>query len=80
MRLTDGVVIFSVFDMGAQFCGYCADITVTFPVNGKFTPDQASVYNAVLAANLAVQNAAKPGYSYPYSLSFQVPIAVYENV
>lgn len=47
--------------MGAQYCGYSADITVTFPANGKFTEDQKKIYNAVLAANLAVQRAAKPG-------------------
>lgn len=47
--------------MGAEYCGYAADITVSFPANGKFTEDQKNIYNAVLAANLAVQKAAKPG-------------------
>ena len=47
--------------MGAEYCGYTADITVSFPANGKFTEDQKSIYNAVLAANLTVQKAAKPG-------------------
>ncbi|KAK7571803.1 hypothetical protein V9T40_014275 [Parthenolecanium corni] len=50
-----------VFDMGGEYCGYSSDITVTFPVNGRFTEDQKAIYNAVLAANLAVQKAAKPG-------------------
>jgi Xaa-Pro dipeptidase len=47
--------------MGASYCGYTSDITCSFPVNGKFTKDQAMIYNAVLNANRAVMNAAKPG-------------------
>lgn len=47
--------------MGASYCGYTSDITCSFPVNGKFTKDQAVIYNAVLKANTAVMNAAKPG-------------------
>jgi hypothetical protein len=47
--------------MGASYCGYTSDITCSFPVNGKFTKDQAVIYNAVLNANRAVMNAAKPG-------------------
>lgn len=50
-----------LFDMGANYFGYCADITCSFPANGKFTEDQKLVYNAVLDANMAVQNAAKEG-------------------
>jgi Xaa-Pro aminopeptidase len=59
-------------DMG-RFCGpllslqggsYCADITCSFPANGVFTPDQRMVYNAVLAASVAVQRAMKPGVSW----------------
>lgn len=53
-----------LFDMGANYFGYCADITCSFPANGKFTDDQKLVYNAVLEANLAVQNAAKEGVNW----------------
>ena len=53
-----------LFDMGANYFGYCADITCSFPANGKFTEDQRLVYNAVLAASLAVMNAAKEGVNW----------------
>ncbi|XP_043589455.1 xaa-Pro dipeptidase isoform X3 [Bombus pyrosoma] len=49
-----------LFDMGGNYCGYAADITCSFPVNGKFTEDQKMIYNAVLAARDAVMDAAKP--------------------
>lgn len=54
-----------LFDMGANYFGYCADITCSFPANGKFTDDQKLIYNAVLAANMAVQNTAKEGTNWP---------------
>lgn len=53
-----------LFDMGANYFGYCADITCSFPANGKFSEDQKIVYNAVLAANVAVQNTAKEGVNW----------------
>ncbi|XP_017884511.1 xaa-Pro dipeptidase [Ceratina calcarata] len=53
-----------LFDMGGNYCGYAADITCSFPVNGKFTEDQKMIYNAVLAARDAVMNQAKPGVAW----------------
>ncbi|XP_070503965.1 xaa-Pro dipeptidase [Chironomus tepperi] len=53
-----------LFDMGANYFGYCADITCSYPANGKFTDDQKLVYNAVLEANLAVQREAKEGVNW----------------
>jgi Xaa-Pro dipeptidase len=52
--------------MGASYCGYTSDITCSFPVSGKFTKDQAVIYNAVLKANMAVMNAAKPGKAHHF--------------
>ncbi|KAK0181548.1 hypothetical protein PV327_003824 [Microctonus hyperodae] len=57
--LNDGDIC--LFDMGGNYCGYAADITCSFPANGKFTEDQKIIYNAVLRARDAIINAAKPG-------------------
>lgn len=54
----------SLFDMGGNYCGYAADITCSFPANGKFTEDQKLIYNAVLKARDAVIAAAKPGITW----------------
>ena len=48
-------------DMGIRFCGYCSDISTTFPVNGKFTEKQKNIYNIVLKYNREVIKAIKPG-------------------
>ncbi|XP_037817170.1 xaa-Pro dipeptidase-like [Lucilia sericata] len=53
-----------LFDMGANYCGYAADITCSFPANGKFNEDQKFIYNAVLAARNAVLKEAKDGVSW----------------
>ncbi|XP_055851497.1 xaa-Pro dipeptidase [Episyrphus balteatus] len=53
-----------LFDMGANYCGYAADITCSFPANGKFTEDQKMIYNAVLDARNAVMNEAREGVSW----------------
>ena len=50
-----------LFDLGYAHNGYSADISRTFPVNGKFTGIQKDVYEAVLNCNKAVINYAKPG-------------------
>ena len=47
--------------MGGEYYGYVADITCTFPANGKFTAAQRMIYEAVLASNRAVMKAVKPG-------------------
>lgn len=48
-------------DLGATFRHYCADITRTYPVNGKFTDRQKEIYQIVLNAQKLVEANAKPG-------------------
>ena len=52
------------FDLGAEYNCYNADISRTFPVNGKFTERQKEVYNAVLRVNEEIINLIKPGMKY----------------
>lgn len=48
-------------DLGASWEYYCADVSRTFPANGKFTPRQKLLYEIVLAGLTAALEAAKPG-------------------
>jgi len=50
-----------LMDVGAEYDHYTADVTRTFPVNGKFSPLQAAVYQIVYDAQEAVAKASKPG-------------------
>lgn len=50
-----------VMDVAAQYQGYAADITRSFPVSGTFTPEQRAVYQIVRDAQGAAERNAKPG-------------------
>lgn len=52
-----------LMDLGAEYRGYTADITRTIPVNGKFSPEQKTIYELVLKAQDAAIKACKPGTS-----------------
>ena len=47
--------------IGAEYGGYSADVTRTFPVSGKFTPRQREIYQIVLDAQKAAMAKVKPG-------------------
>ena len=53
-----------LIDAGCEFENYAADITRTFPINGKFSPEQAAIYDIVLDAQLQAIAALKPGAPY----------------
>lgn len=57
----DGELI--LMDFGAEYGGYCADLTRTVPVNGKFSRRQKTVYNACLHLHDYAKSLLKPGIS-----------------
>jgi Xaa-Pro aminopeptidase len=58
-RLEDGTLL--LIDAGCELDGYAADITRSFPVNGRFTRAQRDVYEIVLAAQRAAIEQVRPG-------------------
>ncbi|MCX6314730.1 MAG: Xaa-Pro aminopeptidase [Sphingobacteriales bacterium] len=57
----DGELI--LMDFGAEYGNYCADLTRTIPVNGKFGRRQKTVYNACLHLHHYAASILKPGIS-----------------
>jgi Xaa-Pro aminopeptidase len=53
-----------LLDAGAEFRGYAADITRTFPVSGRFGKAQRTLHDLVLAAQAAALAQARPGVAY----------------
>ncbi|MBA2710614.1 MAG: Xaa-Pro aminopeptidase [Tatlockia sp.] len=50
-----------LIDAGGEFENYAADITRTFPVNGRFSEEQRAIYELVLKAQKAGISLIKPG-------------------
>ena len=50
-----------LMDFGAEYGGYCADLTRTVPVNGKFTARQKQVYDACLNLHAYAKSLLRPG-------------------
>lgn len=57
MQAGDVVVV----DVGALYRGYAADVTRTFPVSGRFTPEQRAIYQIVRDAQAAAEREVRPG-------------------
>ena len=55
----DGDII--LLDVGAEYANYASDLTRCIPVNGKFTPRQKEVYNAVLHVKTEAEKLLVPG-------------------
>lgn len=70
--LKDGDLV--LIDAGAELDHYAADITRTFPVNGKFSPEQKALYELVLKAQLAAIEATKSGnhYRLPHEITVSI--------
>jgi len=63
-----------LIDAGAEYQYYASDITRTFPVNGRFSPEQKALYQLVLQAQKAAIKVIKPGVSWnkPHEKTVQV--------
>lgn len=63
-----------LIDAGCEYGHYAADITRSFPVNGRFSPAQRALYDLVLAANLAAIEQVQPGnhWSQPHEAAVKV--------
>jgi Xaa-Pro aminopeptidase len=57
--LKDGDLL--LVDAGAEFECYAADVTRTWPINGRYSAEQRALYELVLAAQLAAIELARPG-------------------
>ncbi|MBA2650462.1 MAG: Xaa-Pro aminopeptidase [Legionella sp.] len=53
-----------LIDAGGEYQGYAADITRTFPVNGRFSPEQRSLYDLVKRAQQAGIAEIRPGIAW----------------
>ena len=71
-RLKDGDLL--LIDAACELDGYAADITRTFPVNGKFSAAQRDAYEIVLASQAEAIAAARPGnhWNVPYHTALRV--------
>lgn len=70
--LKDGDLV--LIDSACEYEFYASDITRTFPVNGKFSPEQKALYNIVLDAQLAAIDATRIGnhYKYPHEVAVKI--------
>jgi len=71
-ELKDGDLL--LIDAGGELEGYAADISRTFPVNGKYSKEQKEAYEWVLKANIEGIEMAKPGnpWSAPHDAAAKV--------
>ena len=71
-EIKDGSLV--LIDAGCELDYYAADITRTFPVNGKFSAEQKALYELVLKSQIAAIEQVKPGNSWnaPHETAVQV--------
>ncbi|MEE2652057.1 MAG: Xaa-Pro aminopeptidase [Pseudomonadota bacterium] len=70
--IRDGELV--LIDAGCELEGYAADITRTFPANGRFNDEQRALYEVVLEAQLAAIEATQPGnhWNQPHEATVKV--------
>lgn len=72
--LNDGDLV--LIDAACEYQLYASDITRTFPVNGKFSPEQKALYELILKAQLAAIDAVRIGNSYkePHHVAVRIMV------
>ncbi len=70
--LKDGDLV--LIDAACEYEFYASDITRTFPVNGKFSPEQKALYEVVLASQYAAIDAVRIGNAYrePHEVAVKI--------
>jgi len=58
-QMKDGDLV--LVDIGCEYDSYASDVTRTFPVNGRFSPEQRAIYEIVLEAQQAALSMIEPG-------------------
>jgi Xaa-Pro aminopeptidase len=63
-----------LMDCGAEYHGYAADITRTFPISGRFSPEQRAIYDLVYAAQEAGINECRAGRMFrdPHTVAMRI--------
>lgn len=71
-ELHDGDLL--LIDAGAEYGCYASDISRTFPVNGKFSPEQRALYDIVLSSQYAAFDKCSVGHSWnePHEAAVEV--------
>ena len=64
--MNDGDLL--LVDAGTEFGYYTGDITRTYPVSGKFSPEQKAIYEIVLEAQKNAISKALPEILYSQSM------------
>ena len=73
-ELKDGDLV--LIDAACAYQLYASDITRTFPVNGKFSPEQKALYEVILKAQIAAIDAVRVGNSYkePHHVAVRIMV------
>jgi Xaa-Pro aminopeptidase len=61
-KMKDGDIV--LFDFGSDYAYYASDISRTFPISGRFSEEQAEVYQVVLNAQAAALDKVRPGSTF----------------
>ncbi|ENV33525.1 Xaa-Pro aminopeptidase [Acinetobacter gerneri] len=72
--LKDGDLV--LIDAACEYDCYASDITRTFPINGKFSPEQKALYNVILDAQIAAIDVVRVGQSYkePHNVAVKIMV------